>query len=84
MLNGKGNVAPSDTQCTNSPCLQPADKSQSVDVKAIIIRTITINPQMKAMTFKGRVIVIVSMVVVGAIAEGDGCRALNETEGGIR
>lgn len=42
------------------------------------------NPQMKAMTFKGRVIVIVSMVVVGAIAEGDGCRALNETEGGKR
>lgn len=36
---------------------------------------------MKAMTFNGLVIVIVSMVVVGAIAEGDGCRALNETEG---
>lgn len=40
------------------------------------IRTITIKPQINAMTFKGLVIVIVSIVVVGAMAEGDGCRLL--------
>lgn len=44
------------------------------------MRTITIKPQINAMTFKGRVIVIVSIVVVGAIAEGDGCRLLIRTE----
>lgn len=36
----------------------------------------TIIPQIKAMTLSGRVIVIVSIVVVGAMAEGDGCRSL--------
>lgn len=77
-LNGKGSLAPSETQYTNNPCLHPSDKSQSVDVSAIIIRTMTMKPQMKAMTFSGLVMVIVSMVVVGAIAEGDGCRMLNE------
>jgi hypothetical protein len=33
-------------------------------------------PQMNAMTLSGLVIVMVSIVVVGAIAEGDGCRML--------
>lgn len=36
----------------------------------------TMKPQINAMTFKGRVMVIVSIVVVGAMAEGDGCRLL--------
>lgn len=84
MLKGRGRSAPSETQCTKSPCLQPADNSQSVDVNAIIIRIITIKPQINAMTFKGRVMVIVSIVVVGAMAEGDGCRlliTLREKEG---
>jgi hypothetical protein len=76
MLNGKGRSASTEIQCTKRPCLQPADNSQSVDVNAIIIRIMTMNPQINAMTFKGRVIVIVSIVVVGAMAEGDGCRLL--------
>lgn len=63
-------------QWTNRPCRQPDDSSQSVLVSAITIRTMTMNPQMNAMTFSGRVMVIVSMVVVGAMAEGDGCRLL--------
>lgn len=37
---------------------------------------ITIMPQIKAITLSGRVMVIVSIVVVGAMAEGDGCRSL--------
>lgn len=85
MLNGKGGSASSVTQCTNSPCLQPAASSHSVDVSAIIIRTMTIIPQINAITFNGRVIVIVSIVVVGAIADGDGCRMLfNQEEIGGR
>jgi hypothetical protein len=38
-----------------------------VDVSAMSIKTTTMIPHMNAMTFKGRVIVIVSIVVVGAI-----------------
>lgn len=77
MLNGKGGSASGVTQCTNSPCLHPAASSQSVDVSAIIMRIMTIIPQMNEITFKGLVIVIVSIVVVGAIADGDGCRMLS-------
>lgn len=76
MLNGSGFSAPSETQCTNKPCRHPDDRSQSVDVSAITIKTITMMPQINAITFNGLVIVIVSIVVVGAIADGDGCRTL--------
>lgn len=40
------------------------------------------NPQINAITFNGLVIVIVSIVVVGAMAEGDGCRLLIKTKAG--
>jgi hypothetical protein len=34
------------------PCLQPAAMSQSVEARAMIIKMITIRPQMKAITYK--------------------------------
>jgi hypothetical protein len=73
---GSGSSAPSDTQWKNNPCRQPDDMSQSVDVSDIIMRTTTKTPHINAMTFNGLVMVIVSIVVVGAMAEGDGCRSL--------
>lgn len=50
MLNGKGVGASSAMQCTNSPCLQPAAISQSVEASAISISATTIRPQMNAIT----------------------------------
>lgn len=66
MLKGRGVGACSAMQCTNSPCRQPADMSQSVEASAISMRAMTMSPQMKAITLSGRVMVTVSMVVMGA------------------
>lgn len=40
-------------QCTNRPCRHPSAISQSVEASARIMSTITIIPQMKAITWKG-------------------------------
>ena len=72
MLNGNGKTLLLLIQCTNSPCLHPSAISQSVEVSAMIISTITITPHINAMTLRGLVMVTVSIVVVGAIFEGDG------------
>lgn len=77
MLNGSGLTASSDTQWKKSPCRYPDDKSQSVDVSDMTMRHATKTPQINAMTFNGRVMVIVSIVVVGAMAVGEGCRSLD-------
>lgn len=51
-MKGKGIGASSPIQCMKRPCLQPAAMSQSVEARAMIIRMITIRPQMKAITYK--------------------------------
>lgn len=51
-LNGSGGTTSSSMQCTNSPCRQPSAISQSVEARARTIRTTTIIPQIKAITWR--------------------------------
>jgi hypothetical protein len=61
--NGIGVGAPTSIHWTNKPSLQPSELTQSEQEQLAIIKNTVIVQHVNAMTFIGRVTVIVSIVV---------------------